>query len=194
MSGICYNPGMNMDTFNMLTRDSVQEAIQRLEDRGFFLHRLGFVSKAPRTHHSKRQAILRAARALPHRVEARRALERRKQATMRGKWRHLRRSSGREGFMSFEQWVALWKEAGTITLGDGSEKSAWKMRGRGKGWTAETEVVQLRRWDLTKPFSLDNVYVTYKGRTLADGQEIAEREINDSWIFEETPIDKNPGV
>ncbi len=85
--------------------------------------------------------------------------------------------------MSFEDWQQLWARAGTLTLGDGTEKPAWLMRGRTRGWVNDIDVVQLRRWDLSKPFSLENVYVLYKGDILADGAEIAlenaEWEIND---------------
>ena len=178
-------PGMNIDTYTLLERDSLADAIKRLEDRGFFLHRLGFHSKAPRTHHRTREANRRASALLPHRVETKRAWERRKQATFKGRWRHMRRSQ-REGFMSFEDWEALWKRAGSIELGDGTSRPAWQMRARGTpGWDLAPQRVGLRRWDTSGPYSLENVYVVYKDRTLADGaeivadlREIAEWEIN----------------
>ena len=151
---------MNIDTYTLLERDSLADAIKRLEDRGFFLHRLGFHSKAPRTHHRTREANRRASALLPHRVETKRAWERRKQATFKGRWRHMRRSQ-REGFMSFEDWEGT------------------------PGWDLQPQRVGLRRWDTSGPYSLENVYVVYKDRTLADGaeivadlREIAEWEIN----------------
>lgn len=87
--------------------------------------------------------------------------------------------------MSFEEWALLWGEAGDITLGDGTKRPAWKMRAKGNAAFegGKEGIVQMRRWDTKKPYSLDNVYVEYKNRVLADGYElsleIAEQKIND---------------
>ncbi len=66
-------------------------------------------------------------------------------------------------------------------MGDGSLKVAWKARGRDTegGWGTEPQRPQLRRWDTSKPYTLDNVYVQYKRQVLADGQELYEQNLTD---------------
>lgn len=164
--------------------------IKRLEDSGFYLfdvwHRPEKKRKGP-------QGRRKAKDMLPHVLEVKRAYWRRGKATLRGKYNHMRwqilkQHPEHEGvFMSFDEWSLLWRKAGSITLGDGSQRLAWQARGRdeGGGWAKEPQRPQLRRWDLAKPFTIDNTYVAYKEGTLADGELIAEQFLNDNTLFDD---------
>lgn len=190
---------MKIDTIHHIAEDSIANTIKLLESRGFYLLRAGAVSKAPAIHHKTRRAEAkrRAEERWPlaQRIEVRRARERRRQASLRGRWRHLMRTYRKRGLgiMSFEEWTLLWRKAGNITLGDGSELVAWRARGRWYGWVDSTECVQLRRWDLAKDWTLSNTYVQWRGDILADGYEveqeqlIAEQELNDITSDENNP-------
>lgn len=174
-----------------LTEDSILEQIRALEEHGFYLHSVGFKSKAPRVHHHTKAA--RARKPSEDVRESRRAMWRRKQGTLKGKWRHLKKTMRQRGVvsnyveMSYDDWVLLWRKAGAITLGDGSTILAWKARGRSKegGWGDCPEKPQLRRWDLEKPYTLANTYVQYKGYVLADGDLLSEQKLNHDKEFEE---------
>lgn len=109
-------------------------------------------------------------------VERKRSYERRKKATLRGKYNHLKNAHKRTGlgFMSWDEWQLMWRRAGTILRGDGSEQLAWKARGRALGWEEETDCVQLRRWDTAKAWDLENTYVQHRGNILVDGYELAK--------------------
>lgn len=180
---------MKIETIMSLSEDSILEQIKKLEERGFYLHVIGHSSKAPRVHHKTRAAAKRRLRSSPEWIAHNRDTERRRQGTLRGKWRHLRRTLNNRAktrptyafLISFEEWRMLWRKAGSITMGDGSLRVAWKARGRDTegGWGTEPQRPQLRRWDTSKPYTLDNVYVQYKRQVLADGQELYEQNIND---------------
>lgn len=177
-----------------LSEDSILEQIRKLEDRGFYLHMVGYASKAPRTHHKTRAAAKRRRDSSPERRAFLQARWRRQQGTLKGKWRHMKRTLNSRAktrpsyafLISLEDWTLLWRKAGNITLGDGSKQLAWKARGRdtGCGWGAEPQRPQLRRWDTSKPYTLDNVYVQYKNQVLADGELIYEQKLNDEKEFE----------
>lgn len=175
---------MKIETITSLSEDSILEQIRKLEANGFYLRLVGSESKAPRTHHKTRAANTRRLRSTEEWKAVRRAMERRKQGTLKGKWRHMRRTLNNRAktrpsyafLISFEEWRLLWRKAGTISLGDGSQKVAWRARGRDTegGWGVEPQRPQLRRWDTSKPYTLANVYVQYKTQVLADGELLAE--------------------
>lgn len=77
--------------------------------------------------------------------------------------------------MSFEEWQMFWREAGFVRLGNGDEVLAWKARGRDFGWTEATDCVQLRRWDLDKPWVLENTYAQYKGQVICNGFDVSNK-------------------
>jgi len=175
---------MKTDTIYSFRNDSIQQLVEKLEAKGFYLRVEGSKSKAPTTHHKTRQAQRRARALARYSPEMRRAAERKEwrrvQGTLKGKWYHLKRAHTKKGYsmMSFEEWRHFWREAGTIVLGDGSELLAWKARGRGMGWLESTDVVQLRRWDLSKGWDLENTYAQWKGNVLCDGYNVSKK-IND---------------
>lgn len=191
---------MKLQTIKDISEDGILSSIKELEANGFFLHLVGFNSKAPRTHHITRAAQKRRRDSTEERKAFKRARWRRQQGTLKGKWKHMKRTLNSRAktqpsyafLISYPEWVMLWRKAGKIALGDGSEKLAWQARGRDTacGWGAEPQRPQLRRWDVGEPYTLGNVYVQYKKQVLADGEliaeqiAIAEREINEEKEFE----------
>lgn len=176
---------MKLDTYTTITEDSVMAQIRKLEDSGFYL--LDVWHKPSKKQRKALQGRRKAKDMSPHQLEVKRAYWRRGKATLRGKYNHMKWQINKqhpehEGqFMSFEDWQLLWRKAGTIPLGDGTNKLAWKARGRdeGGGWAKEPQRPQLRRWNLDKPYTLENVYVAYKAGVLADGETLAEQFLND---------------
>ena len=190
---------MEITTITGFARDSIQDTIKMLEERGFYVLHSGATSNAPRTHHKTLQARRRARETdtvrLARELEQRRLQRRREQQSFKGKWRALKKSlnsrARKKGevhsfHVSLAEWHYLWRKAGYLTKGDGTSVPAWKMRGRDKegGWGNSPEVVQLRRWDLNRPYTLDNLYVVYKDSILADGYQLAEQLLNEEELDE----------
>lgn len=180
---------MKIQTISSITEDSILKQIKALEGRGFFLHTAGFKSNAPRTHHKtrekRRREKKREDRANPEKLLKSRAKWIRDKTTFKGRynqWRSSLRSQHPQWYneiLSFDEWRLLWKKAGNITLGDGSTKPAWRMRG-GNGMLEKEPIrPQIRRWDTKKPYVLSNLYVVVGTKVLADGELLAEQILNE---------------
>lgn len=102
----------------------------------------------------------------------------RERATLKGQWREMKKWTGyRERWyrrrkdivraeasalaISLLDWIELWHSIGPLPNDQGTMLPAWQLRGRDKSWD-----VQLRRKDKTKPWTLENVDILYKNKSV----------------------------
>lgn len=68
--------------------------------------------------------------------------------------------------LTLQDWQALWAAAGSIALPSGKEVLAFQLRGK------YAESCKIWRIEPTKPWTLDNTIVLYKGQVLANGRKL----------------------